>query len=60
MKEIEKASAKDDKKGSQPAKGLNWRWPWGRLPEKADVPPQEKIEATPESKIAILPPHNTI
>ena len=66
IKEIEQASAKDaaksgkdgDSKKDDGSKGASWRWPWGRLPEKAVLPAQEKIEPTPESKIAIIPtPH---
>ena len=62
MKEIEKAAHSSSEgsktssdnasdKTSQP-KTFTW-WPWGRLPEKnkKDLPPQQTIEPTPESKI---------
>ena len=63
IKEIEQASAKDaaksgkeeDSKKEDGSKGASWRWPWGRLPEKAVLPSQEKIEPISESKIASLP-----
>jgi hypothetical protein len=67
IKEIEQANANDAAKSGKDAdlkkedgsKSASWRWPWGRMPEKAVLPVQEKIEPTLESKIAIIPTTHT-
>lgn len=41
MQELEQATAEENKeKTPDHAKDKpSWRWPWGRLPEKAELPP---------------------